>query len=94
VKLLLQDMIVTKDDIERQTEEMVRSLLEKDVDGQSNAMSICSSKESFASQIGNGVAGKFKDGFQGKKIPEIMRNEIIEMKELSQVMREVQLLVQ
>jgi hypothetical protein len=87
VKLLLQDMIITKDEIEKQTEELVRNLLEKDPEGMSTIMSISSSKESL--QIGNGVVGKFKEGFLGKKIPEIMRNEIIEMKELSQVMREV-----
>lgn len=34
VKLLLQDMILTKDEIERQTEELVKSLLEKDANGQ------------------------------------------------------------
>jgi hypothetical protein len=83
VKLMLQDMIVTKDEIERQTEELVRTLLERDQEGMSNVMSVCSSKDSFTSQMANGVISKFKEGFLGKKIPEIMRNEITELKELS-----------
>lgn len=55
VKLLLQDMILTKDEIERQTEELVKSLLEKDGNGE-YCLSVCSSKDSLA-QPGNGITG-------------------------------------
>ncbi len=84
VKLLFQELILVKDDIEKQLEQLVKKVLEKeDESGELGGL------------FGNGQStlSKFKEGFSNRKIQDIIRNEISELKELGDVVRDLSSLI-
>jgi len=76
VKLLFQEFVLVKDDIEKQMESMVRKILEREDEGSNEKM--------FPSAL-----TKFKEGFSNRKIQDIMRQELSEIKELAEVVRDL-----
>ncbi|CDW87568.1 UNKNOWN [Stylonychia lemnae] len=83
VKLLFQEFILVKDEIEKQMEDLVKRILDKD-DTEARDQQL------FKSQT---AMNKFKEGFSNRKIQDIMRCEIAEVKEMLEVLRDLSSLI-
>ena len=84
MKLLFQEFILVKDEIEKQLECLVKRVLEKgDESGEIGGL--------FSH--GQSTLAKFKEGFSNRKLQDIIRNEISEMKELGDVVKDLSSLI-
>eukprot|EP00347_Sterkiella_histriomuscorum_P022602 403337865 len=98
VKLLFQEFILVKDEIEKNLEDIVKRVLERDeqlitFDSSGNQESNnqdSKNQQLFTSQT---TLQKFQEGFSSRKIQDIMRCEISEVKELLEVLKDLKNLI-